>query len=109
MNAYKDLEDIPEIVSEMSSVLFQGGSYNRNNQARNDIRKIESRIADIEKKLEEFVFLVSGLHKSSSMQGPPGPQGPQGPKGDQGPQGPKGDQGPQGPKGDQGDEGPKGS
>ena len=89
----------------MSSVLFQGGSYNRTNQARNDIRKVEVRLADIEKKLEELAFIVTTLKNSVSMQGPPGPQGPQGPQGlqgPQGPQGPKGDQGPQGPKGDQG-------
>ena len=95
----------------MSSVLFQGGSYNRNNQTRSDFRNIEARLSDIEKKLEEFTFLVSSLHKSTSMQGPPGPQGPQGPQGSQGlqgPQGPKGDKGDQGPKGDQGDKGDQG-
>ena len=72
----------------MSSVLFQGGSYNRNNQARSDIRKIETKLAETEKKLEELAFLVTTLQKSSAVQGPPGPEGPQGPKGDQGPQGP---------------------
>jgi hypothetical protein len=61
INAYKDLEDIPEIVSEMSSVLFQGGSYNRNNQARNDLRKVETRLADAEKKIEELAVVIALL------------------------------------------------
>ena len=93
----------------MSSVLFNGGSYNRNNQARADSRRLETKIAELEKKLEEFYVIIAMLQKSSGSQGPAGPAGPAGPKGDQGPAGsagPKGDQGPAGPKGDQGPVGP---
>jgi hypothetical protein len=43
----------------MSSVLFQGGSYNRNNQARGDNRRLEARIVELEKKITDL--LKSGL------------------------------------------------
>ena len=87
---------------EMSSVLFQGGSYNRQNVARGDIRRLEARVAELEKKLENVMKV--GLPGTSGMalmgpQGPPGPQGSQGPQGPPGPQGPQGQQGPQGPPG----------
>jgi hypothetical protein len=84
----------------MSSVLFQGGSYNRQNQARGDIRRLDTRIAELEKKLVEV--LASGGAAGASgnkTAGVMGPQGPPGPQGSQGPQGPPGPQGPQGPQG----------
>jgi hypothetical protein len=85
----------------MSSVLFQGGSYNRQNQARNDIRKLEARIADLEKKLVDT--LTNGANTAGiKTTGLIGPQGPPGPQGSQGPQGPPGPQGPQGQQGSQG-------
>ena len=87
----------------MSSVLFNGGSYNRNNQARADSRRLETKITELEKKLEELHTVIAMLQKSGGAQGA---QGPQGPKGDQGSVGP---QGPQGPKGDQGPAGPAGT
>jgi len=85
----------------MSSVLFQGGSYNRNNQVRGDARRLESRVAELEKKITEL--LKSGGPSSgvgvAGPQGPPGPQGSQGLQGPPGPQGSQGQQGPQGPTG----------
>ena len=78
----------------MSSVLFQGGSYNRNNQARGDVRRLEARLAEAEKKITEFQFIISTLQKTGS--GAPGPQGPPGPQGLQGVPGPQGPQGLQG-------------
>ena len=88
----------------MSSVLFQGGSYNRTNQARGDTRRLEARIADLEKKIADMNFVISNLQRggASSGAGVPGPQGPPGPQGSQGPQGPPGPQGAQGPMGPQG-------
>ena len=87
---------------EMSSVLFQGGSYNRQNVARGDIRRLETRVVELEKKLENV--MKAGLSGGGGValmgpQGPPGPQGSQGPQGPPGPQGPQGQQGPQGPPG----------
>jgi hypothetical protein len=83
----------------MSSVLFQGGSYNRQNVARSDIRRLETRVSELEKRLEET--LKAGVPGASGVtlmgpQGPPGPQGSQGPQGPPGPQGPQGQQGQQG-------------
>jgi hypothetical protein len=89
----------------MSSVLFQGGSYNRNNQARGDNRRLEARIVELEKKITELQ--KSGL-TSGAGAGIAGPQGPPGPQGSQGPQGPPGPQGPQGQQGLQGLQGPPG-
>ena len=85
----------------MSSVLFQGGSYNRQNVARGDIRRLETRVAELEKKLEETLKAGGGGGGVGLMgpQGPPGPQGSQGPQGPPGPQGPQGQQGIQGPPG----------
>ena len=100
LNAENYNKDIPEHDSEMSSVLFQGGSYNRNNQARGDLRRVETRLADAEKKLSELATVIEMLQKSGGSQGPAGPQGPQGAQGAQGAQGPVGPVGPQGPKGD---------
>jgi hypothetical protein len=93
---------IPGPHSEMSSVLFQGGSYNRNNQARGDNRRLEARIVELEKKITEL--MKGGLTAGTSAgiagpQGPPGPQGSQGAQGPPGPQGPQGQQGLQGPPG----------
>jgi len=79
----------------MSSVLFQGGSYNRTNQARSDLRRVETRLAETEKKVNDLMIIIAILQKSG-----PGPQGPAGPQGPVGPQGPAGPQGLQGPKGD---------
>lgn len=98
----------------MSSVLFQGGSYNRNNQARNDSRRLEARIAELEKKLVELQFVITTLQKSgigsgSATVGPAGPPGPQGPQGLQGFQGVPGPAGPVGPVGPAGAAGPAGS
>ena len=76
----------------MSSVLFNGGSYNRNNQARIDIRRLETRITEFEKKIHDLEFVITTLQKTSG----PGTQGPQGPQGPQGAQGLTGSQGPQG-------------
>jgi hypothetical protein len=100
------MKDIPGYDSEMSSVLFQGGSYNRTNQARGDTRRLEARVAELEKKLADMNFVISNLQRggggSSSGAGVPGPQGPPGPQGSQGPQGPPGPQGSMGPIGPQG-------
>lgn len=84
----------------MSSVLFQGGSYNRNNQARGDLRRVEARLAETEKKLNDMMAVIAMLQRSGGSQGPPGPAGPAGPAGPTGPPGPTGAVGPQGPKGD---------
>lgn len=94
----------------MSSVLFQGGSYNRSNQARGDTRRLEARVAELEKKLTEFQFIITSLQKSGagSGSGIPGPQGPPGPQGFQGSQGVPGPQGPMGPSGVPGPTGPTG-
>ena len=94
----------------MSSVLFQGGSYNRNNQARGDNRRLEARIVDLEKKITDLNFVISTLQKGGmGGAGVPGPQGPPGPQGSQGPQGPPGPQGSQGPIGPAGPAGPPGA
>lgn len=87
----------------MSSVLFQGGSYNRNNQARGAIVRIDTRVDGLEKKIEELQFIISNLQKSSSATagpaGPAGPPGPAGPAGRDGRDGPAGVAGPTGPAG----------
>lgn len=100
---------IPGPHSEMSSVLFQGGSYNRNNQARGDNRRLEARIVELEKKLAEL--MKGGLPSGTAGAGAgiPGPQGPPGPQGSQGAQGPPGPQGSIGPAGPQGPQGPPGT
>lgn len=96
----------------MSSVLFQGGSYNRTNQARGDTRRLEARIVELEKKIADMNFVISNLQRggggSSSGAGVPGPQGPPGPQGSQGLQGPPGPQGPLGPQGPMGPQGAPG-
>jgi hypothetical protein len=104
LNAAFYLKDIPEHDSEMSSVLFQGGSYNRSNQARGDNRRLEARIVELEKKIAELVALPRG--SGSAVAGPQGPPGPQGSQGAQGPPGPQGPQGPQGPAGPPGADAP---
>ena len=80
-------------------MLFQGGSYNRNNQARGEIRRVEARLAELEKKHSELLFLFTTLQKSGGSTPSVGPQGPQGPQGLQGLQGLQGVQGPVGPQG----------
>lgn len=97
----------------MSSVLFQGGSYNRNNQARGDARRLEARVAELEKKITDLLKsgLTSGTGSgvSGTSTGIAGPQGPPGPQGSQGAQGPPGPQGPQGQQGLQGLQGTPGT
>jgi len=84
----------------MSSVLFSSGSYNRNNQARGDIRRLDARFAELEKKITDLEFVITTLQKTGGGgSGLPGPQGPPGPQGSMGPQGMPGPQGPQGPSG----------
>ena len=88
-------------------MLFQGGSYNRSNQARGDLRRVETRLAELEKKHSDLLFMLTTLQRSGAGStvgpaGPPGPQGPQGPQGLQGVQGMVGPAGPQGPTGPQG-------
>ena len=91
----------------MSSVLFQGGSYNRNNQARGDNRRLEARLVEAEKKIAELQFVITTLQKTGS--GTPGPAGPPGPPGPPGQQGVAGVPGPQGPQGLQGTPGVPGT
>ena len=99
----------------MSSVLFSSGSYNRNNQARNDMRRLETRLEAYEKKIADLEFVITTLQKTAGSvnaipgpQGPPGPPGPPGPQGAQGMPGPQGAQGPQGLFGPAGPTGPAG-
>ena len=92
----------------MSSVLFQGGSYNRNNQARGDNRRLEARIVELEKKITELLKTGLTSGSGSGAAGIAGPQGPPGPQGSQGAQGPQGTQGPAGPAGPAGPTGPPG-
>jgi len=94
----------------MSSVLFSGGSYNRQNRAIENIKRHEEKFAALEKKIADLEFVITALQKgglSSSSgavgpQGPPGPQGPMGQQGVPGPQGPVGPMGQMGAKGDAG-------
>jgi hypothetical protein len=86
----------------MSSVLFSSGSYNRNNQARGEIRRLETRIAEFEKKIGELEMVISMIQKTGGSSSVPGPQGPPGPQGLQGVPGPQGAMGPPGPCGPQG-------
>ncbi len=86
----------------MSSVLFQGGSYNRNNELR-------ARVVRLEATVEELRKLVADLQKNGGGgAGVPGPQGPAGPQGPPGPQGPMGAMGPTGQMGPAGPQGPQG-
>jgi hypothetical protein len=95
--------------SEMSSVLFSSGSYNQRNHARDNIKKVEAKMGDLEKKIADLEFVITTLQKTglgsssgSGAVGPQGPPGPQGPMGQQGVPGPQGPLGPQGAKGDAG-------
>lgn len=97
---------LSHIHSEMSSVLFSSGSYNRSNQARGEIRRLEASVAELEKKMAAMEGMLANFQKSggggsglAGPQGPPGPQGPQGSQGIPGPQGPQGAIGPAGPPG----------
>ena len=100
----------------MSSVLFSSGSFNRNNQGRADLRRVETRVEELEKKLKDLQEVFAMLQKTSAagVPGPAGPQGAQGPPGAQGAQGPQGApgaqgaQGPPGAPGAQGATGPQG-
>jgi hypothetical protein len=89
----------------MSSVLFGGGIYNRQNLSIRDATRTNTRFEELEKKVAELTLVISMLQKSggagagSGSGGTPGPQGPPGPQGSIGPQGPPGPQGSQGPQG----------
>lgn len=92
----------------MSSVLFSGGSYNRQNRAIENIKRHDEKFASLEKKIAELEFVITALQKTGlgssgsgavGPQGPPGPQGPMGQQGVPGPQGALGPQGAQGPAG----------
>ena len=104
---------LSHIHSEMSSVLFSSGSYNRSNQARGEIRRLEASVAELEKKMAAMEGMLANFQKSGGSgsgiagpQGPPGPQGPQGSQGIPGPQGPQGAMGPAGPPGPPGTSAP---
>ena len=93
----------------MSSVLFSSGSYNQRNHARDNIKKVEVKVGDLEKKIADLEFIISTLQKTgvgsnagSCAVGPQGPPGPQGPMGQQGVPGPQGPVGPLGAKGEPG-------
>jgi hypothetical protein len=71
----------PSTKSEMSSVLFSSGSYNQRNHARDNIKKVESKVVDLEKKIADLEFVITTLQKTglgSSGSGAVGPQGPPG-------------------------------
>ena len=98
----------------MSSVLFGGGIYNRQNLSIRDATRTNTRFDELEKKVAELTLVISMLQKSgggggSGGSGNPGPQGPPGPQGSIGPQGPPGPQGSQGPQGATGATGPSAS
>jgi len=107
---------IPTTRLDMSSVLFQGGSYNRQNQGRAEHRRLETKVSELEKKIEAMEFVIQALQRGGGgggggpgipgPQGPPGPQGNQGPQGVPGPQGSQGLMGPAGPAGPTGPAGP---
>uniref|UniRef100_A0A6C0DJP7 Collagen triple helix containing protein n=1 Tax=viral metagenome TaxID=1070528 RepID=A0A6C0DJP7_9ZZZZ len=94
----------------MSSVLFSSGSYNQRNHARDNIKKVETKMGELEKKIADLEFVITTLQKTGSTsasgavgpQGPPGPQGPMGQQGVPGPQGPVGPMGRDGVKGEPG-------
>ena len=87
----------------MSSVLFGGGIYNRQNLSIRDATRTNARFEELEKKIADLTMVISLLQRpgggGSSSGGVPGPQGPPGPQGSIGPQGPPGPQGSQGPQG----------
>jgi len=88
----------------MSSVLFGGGIYNRQNLSIRDATRTNTRFDELEKKVADLTLVISMLQKSGGGSGGgsggvPGPQGPPGPQGSIGPQGPPGPQGSQGPQG----------
>ena len=83
----------------MSSVLFGGGIYNRQNLSIRDATRTNTRFDELEKKVADLTLVISMLQKSGGGGGVPGPQGPPGPQGSIGPQGPPGPQGSQGPQG----------
>jgi hypothetical protein len=98
----------------MSSVLFGGGIYNRQNLSIRDATRTNTRFDDLEKKVADLTLVISMLQKSGggtggASGGVPGPQGPPGPQGSIGPQGPPGPQGSQGPQGATGATGPSAS
>ena len=95
----------------MSSVLFGGGIYNRQNLSIRDATRTNTRFDELEKKVADLTLVISMLQKSGGGGGGgvPGPQGPPGPQGSIGPQGPPGPQGSQGPQGATGATGPSAS
>jgi hypothetical protein len=95
----------------MSSVLFSSGSFNQRNHARDNIKRVENRMGELEKKIADLEFVITTLQKTgggAGVAGPQGPPGPQGPMGLQGMPGPQGPMGPAGVKGDTGAEGAQG-
>uniref|UniRef100_A0A6C0KD21 Collagen-like protein n=1 Tax=viral metagenome TaxID=1070528 RepID=A0A6C0KD21_9ZZZZ len=101
----------------MSSVLFGGGIYNRQNLSIRDATRTNTRFDELEKKVADLTLVISMLQKpgggsgggSGGVPGPQGPPGPQGSIGPQGPPGPQGSQGPQGATGATGATGPSAS
>ena len=91
----------------MSSVLFSSGSFNQRNHARDNIKRVENKMGELEKKIADLEFVITTLQKTglggSGTVGPQGPPGPQGPMGQQGVPGPQGSQGPMGPQGAKGE------
>jgi len=97
----------------MSSVLFGGGIYNRQNLSIRDATRTNTRFEELEKKIADLTNVITMLQKTGGgtggSGGVPGPQGPPGPQGSIGPQGPPGPQGSQGPQGATGATGPSAS
>jgi hypothetical protein len=90
----------------MSSVLFQGGSYNRNNELRAQVRRLEASQEELKKTVSDLQAVIGMLQKGGV--GKEGPAGPPGPAGPQGPAGPPGPMGAMGPTGQMGPQGPPG-
>jgi len=69
----------------MSSVLFGGGIYNRQNLSIRDATRTNTRFDELEKKVADLTLVISMLQKpgggsGGGSGGVPGPQGPPGPK-----------------------------
>ena len=52
----------------MSSVLFSSGSFNRNNQGRADLRRVETRVEELEKKLKDLQEVFAMLQKTRLLE-----------------------------------------
>jgi hypothetical protein len=92
----------------MSSVLFSSGSFNQRNHARDNIKKVEAKMGDLEKKIADLEFVITTLQRTGLASNSAGSVGPQGPPGPQGPMGQQGMPGPQGPMGQMGAQGAQG-